>query len=129
MNTSQTERLARALAHTTIYPEQHDQDTILEVGECGTVACLAGRVVLQAGYTPGQRWMGTDHCFTADPGDRYILDLARELLGLTGDQASDLFAPNNTLADLWNLAHEFSDGDIAVPRPLHPTNKEDVEVV
>ena len=59
-------------------------DSISPEGEidhsCGTTGCIAGWAIMTQGYTPGQFYGSTE-----------IIEKAREILGLSSEQASRLF--------------------------------------
>ncbi len=64
-----------------------DQERLLGRGECGTARCLAGWAIHVAGYD-------LEALLAASPiGQGYVevIELARALLGLTQEQADDLF--------------------------------------
>lgn len=88
-------------------PESYDQRTWVRIGECGTVACIGGHALLEAGGAADR---------TSSRGWAECHALVRTLLGLT-DRESILFhakwrpAPGMTvpvalrrLADGWPLA-------------------------
>lgn len=124
--------LRAALDYVTDHPHRWRQSTWLHRTWCGTTGCLAGNVVLNAGYRP--YWDRYDRARSVTsfvevdptgPDRRYALhdvrtgawfadvgDVARRLLGLTGPEAACLFAPFNTLDDLWSLAGRLTDGRV-----------------
>lgn len=77
---------------------------------CGSAYCQAGQAVVQAGYT--MKFGGAEvHTATCvDPhGERHLIsDVAQELLGLTGDEASAYFEGDNDLGMLRYLANTFA---------------------
>lgn len=78
-------------------PSQWDQGIYLERNSsCGTVCCIAGKVVLEDGVL--LRW-------SADCGD-----YARKALGLSEDQASALFFPTNNLEMLRGIVAGIKQG-------------------
>jgi hypothetical protein len=79
---------------------------------CGTTACLAGWAAFHGGCEPSTL---VDHVVDEAGRHRYVRDAARDLLGLTDAQASYLFAGNNNLRDLWELARVFTDGAVVLP--------------
>jgi hypothetical protein len=111
-------RLRKELEFVTDNRQRWLQNTWLSRVECGTVGCLAGNVVLNAGYQPyfeGNR-QSTSYVRDAERSRTYwIRELATELLGLTERQADDLFRSTNSLLDLWEVAAELTDGEIQVP--------------
>lgn len=133
----QARRLAGELHKITISPETHDQSvwahaqldpTKTPVTACGTTGCLAGNAVLNAGYPLA--WFKSDKydenvgrfvpvwkaddCILPNGEHRTISTAARDLFGLTSGQASRLFEPDNSVADLWDLAIDYSGGHISV---------------
>jgi hypothetical protein len=52
------------------------------------------------------------------PTGTVLRDKVSDGLGLTDEQADELFAPTNTLADLWRIASDITDGAIQVPAEL-----------
>lgn len=60
---------------------------VVDTEDCGTTFCLAGQVSILAGHRP----LKSGHWVTPD-GDRLMAhELAREALGLSFDQADELF--------------------------------------
>ena len=99
------------------YAFRHDPE-----GYCGTSYCLAGHVLRRADIPLD--WSHPSHVagggYTAtytDRGDGIDVVAAR-LLGITLDDAEDLFDENNTLADLWVIANRITHGAIEVPDGL-----------
>lgn len=82
-----------------------NQQTWLKASDCGTAMCLAGFVVTLAGYEPTY-----DAAYCALPGKYKVTvsDTAQQLLGLSDLQAGRLFAPNNTAADIRELAEAYA---------------------
>lgn len=133
--TIDVELLRKELEHVTAHPEEWDQTRWIVRTSCGTTGCLAGGTALRAGYRPyevtdviGQlTWVYVAHddpirdsssvedLTAPDPRVLSVSSVARRLLGITNTQANDLFAPHNTLEDLWIIASELTDGAIEVP--------------
>jgi hypothetical protein len=122
-------RLRKELEYVTIHPERWNQHQWIQQTACGTVGCLAGNTVLHAGAQPLFGYNNSDHDDQASfveierGDDRHrtsVSRAARELLGLTDDQAEDLFHPLNSLHRLWSLAARFTDGEIKVPSGVEP---------
>src|SRR5919108_1047214 len=128
-------RLRKELEFVTDHPEHWDQESWLRAATCGTVGCLAGNAVLHAGYEPhgALRTYGGATSYVRVPGDHpdalatgyadgrhiaSVCDVARRLLGLDYQQASQLFYESNTLRTLWELAARFTDGEVEVPLDL-----------
>lgn len=115
--------LRKTLEHITAHPDEWDQDIWAERTPCGTVACLAGTAVLLQGFELdfyesecdcGCREGTTASYVISDP-PQTIQEVARTTLGLTEDQADDLFESDNTLRDLWAYANSFTNGEIEIP--------------
>ncbi len=112
--------LRKTLEHITAHPEEHNQEMWAHHSpSCGTRGCLAyhaasmeGDLRASGGQDGWQIWYMEDH-----NGQRVgrIRQIAQDRLGLESWQAELLFDENNTVARLWLLAHEFSDGEIEVP--------------
>jgi hypothetical protein len=141
-------RLRAGLTEITEHPEHWDQcvwaATQNGVGvdlygwPCGTVACLAGVCVLQAGlaHRPPASSPGDLNFWVISPQGLALLaehpehqrswhtpeldfgGLAQLLLGLLGEQGSRLFQSDNTLSELWELAAEFTQGRVSLPTEL-----------
>lgn len=109
--TVNADRLHAVLDHIKAHPEQHLQETWGRRTECGTVACFAGWTVLL--FKPGiaERFAAapmrepilfietlTPYAALAEITD--VSSTARDLLGLTVDQASTLFHAENTAGQL-----------------------------
>lgn len=107
------QRLDAALAYIEAYPDEHEQRTWAWSTPCGTTYCLAGHVVVQAGaeirWRPFDDDSFRDAEFCTYQGDqRVIAGLAGELLGVDYEDADDLFAAVNTLADLRLIRDELA---------------------
>lgn len=83
---------------------------------CGTVCCLAGKVVLED--EAPVRWTGSrsvEHGYVTleFPGEDHdrVYEYARGALGLTHPQATVLFAPDNDLASLRALVAAITEGE------------------
>lgn len=93
----------------SIEAEPHKLDSRYWVhrDDCWTTACIAGHTVMLEGYEP---------LFEVMPyrveGGMGIADIATRLLGLSEEQAAELFDCDNTLDDLWSLAGKYSDGRV-----------------
>jgi hypothetical protein len=139
--------LRRTLELLTTHPELHVQDTWLEptrrvdaptclepanVARCGTVGCLAGYAVVLSESYPVRLNARGDHYGDVEllvdgtwlPGGSWVAEMATELLGLTEYEADALFAGGNSLATLWLLAEELTDGRVAPPPDLPITNND-----
>ena len=85
-----------------------DQRHWIAKTECGTVCCVAGRVVLSNGY---QRSMGP-YVFDGENVERHVDFIARDLLGLSGPVADALFHWENTIDDLRAMMSDLVGEDI-----------------
>lgn len=127
-------RLRKELEYITANRLQWLQDVWLRRTACGTVGCLAGNVVLNAGYLPvvmrgeaGTHLVSLERVDLHDPAFdlgtalesglvREVRAVAAELLGLDRTQATTLFNSSRwTLLDLWKIASDLTDGEIEVP--------------
>lgn len=115
-------RLRKELEYVTANRHQWSQGTWLTRTTCGTVGCLAGNTVLNAGYRPVYR-PGVCHTTEVEVGDgvEHVKHVATELLGLTREQSRQLFFVGNSLYRLWHLASRFTDGEIQVAPDVEPT--------
>jgi len=135
----EVDRLRNELSYITTHPERWNQgDWVTALNDelkfapqpptaCGTMGCLAGNAVVHADgdlhwekgewydYTTGKYKPYWKTEFVTMPGaedKEHIETAARDLLGLTSEQADYLFAAENDLDDLWRLAEIISDGKI-----------------
>jgi hypothetical protein len=101
-------RLKQVRDHVVAHPDQHDQgEWFIDINgyekpcvigsECGTAACVAGWTVLLNGDQP-IKMAFPDHGYTSassvaliNGGVMDIDDRAQQILGLTDDQAQELF--------------------------------------
>lgn len=118
------ERLRAVLKHITADPQSWHQCNWARRDECGTAYCLAGHTVQLHGtgvdWSPASVTKIHDDLLLAwDTTDGFPIDAqAAQLLGIDHDQANrphGLFSETNTLADLWRIAGELTDGAIATP--------------
>lgn len=83
--------------------------------DCGTACCFAGKAVARAG---GKFLISPSSgvAFHAELNGRRVnvSDTAREILGITEDQADALFHSGNKLEDLERIVQAIKEGD---PRP------------
>jgi hypothetical protein len=117
--------LRKELEYVTAHRDQWEQREWIARHYCGTTGCLAGNVVLNAGYRPS--WKSNDAssaAYVTLPDDPHVVrsvrGVARDLLGLDEEQSNVMFASHNTLHDLWQLAAELTDGAIRVPADVYP---------
>lgn len=103
------ERLDAAITYAAAHPAEFDMWDWFKETSCGTVACLAGTALIQAGYEPrfsasGRIKLTTvvrtyfDGTYEAEAaavwreGVAYpVAETAAELLGLTEEQADEIF--------------------------------------
>lgn len=117
-------RLRKELEFITAHRERWDQRTWLQRTVCGTVGCLAGNAVLNAGYVPMfhiEESDATGWVVNAESQQCSVREAARRLFGLTPEQSEKLFSPFNSLRGLWLIAEQLTDGEIQVPPELDAT--------
>lgn len=85
--------LRKTMEHIEQHPEEWDQS--FWMSECGTKACFAGWACVFSGVEVVYSWA---RCTTAD-GDSAGA-AAQDALGLTFEDADQLFEANNTMAEL-----------------------------
>lgn len=110
--------LRKTLEHITAHPEEWNQRMWARVTDCGTACCVAGWAVQFAGHQLGEPECECGTCSDVSHLDdgRRISDVAADVLGLDpSGNACDLFSPSNTLADIWQYASDFTDGEIEIP--------------
>lgn len=91
--------LRNALDDIAAHPEDHNQ----RVWICGTTACLAGRIVLRAGWKPFTDAMDEDGAVSrVVKGDEidFVPDVATRIIGLRAQEGAVLWNARNTLDDL-----------------------------
>lgn len=137
MNEKQAAHLRSALEHVTEHPREWIQNHYLARTSCGTMACLAGRIVLEAGapyqevdWVPVRDYdgdlnelvpvpgMATATVIDVDGFPTFVSEIAADRIGVPYRQAEHLFAASNSLRTLWELAAEYSGGLIEVPEDL-----------
>ncbi len=81
-------------------------------GWCNTTYCFAGHAVVRAGWRPV--WDGDPDATRCrkDGEVKLIEDVAREVLGLTENQAEKLFDAPNDLGDLAKIVTQIEDGEL-----------------
>lgn len=109
---------------------------------CNTVGCFAGWVAIRSGYEPywyTEEAVGSTELVAKTSGARpfrspldelyeeeedgngnsiavyNVSDVARSLIGLSSDEDDFMFAGDNRVRDLWELASRFTRGAIQVP--------------
>lgn len=88
--------LENTMVHIRSNPELHNQASFFERGELGMTACFAGRALLLAGYQPVMATDNSAAVYMPDGTIELAWIAAQKLLGLTYEQASNLFTPANT---------------------------------
>lgn len=122
--TVNTAELARVLEHCETHPDQHDQGAFFDVAEedrdqvwtgddTGLVAgweqhivgCVAGWTAFLNGWQP----VRPDSSYvTKDDAISTVYTVARDILGLSNQQAERIFCWARDLTDASRLAEEFS---------------------
>ena len=82
------EAVARAIHN---HPDHFDMDSFVNVGPCGTTACIAGWALSLSMPTAGTRPLENLRGRFRDPASPGVEATAAVLLGLTGDQRDKLF--------------------------------------
>jgi len=107
-------------------PSEWNQSNWILTTECGTVCCIAGKITIDAGWTPVWGFVGGGEVVrrdgisddVSDDVSSYASDVATRELGLTEGQAQLLFSGANTIEDLYSLAGQFTDGEVQPPPEL-----------
>lgn len=87
-----------------------------KVLDYGTAACVAGHAVAMSGHIiDWDRSSSWPFAIRCNNGSDYIPEVAEKELGLSNDQAGELFASENTLEQLWLMASVFTKGAIEIP--------------
>lgn len=91
---------------------QHEWATQERNGVCQTAYCIAGQAVAQAGikieYVLSYEHDGIKHMFAErTENGRWISDEAADILGLTEDEADDLFDGDNEFSDVKRVAEQI----------------------
>lgn len=132
-------QLRKELEYITANRLHWNQGSWLKRTSCGTVGCLAGNTVLNAGYLPlatSDGFLnyvsrervpcnedgyfvvvaGRDNSLLANgvPVER-VSDCAQRLLGLSDVEANLLFSGDNSLYRLWAIASRITHGEIEIP--------------
>lgn len=114
------ELLTQTLEQIDNHPEDWNQKvwgTTVDLPEgntCGTAYCFAGWAVKLAGYEPVFNCGTSRFAYDAHVADevREIAAIARDLLGLTWEQANQLFASHNTREDLHLITKKIIEGEL-----------------
>ncbi len=112
------DEIAAIIAHIEAHPEEWDQRHWAIRTDCGTTFCFAGWACVRAGdqFRWGRSFEGPRLSFAMElVSDETIHYRAEKVLGLSDDQAYELFAANNTLDDLKRIAQGFRDSDTPAP--------------
>lgn len=107
-----TELLERVMRHIDDHPEQHDQQ--VWINGCGTAACFAGWAALLSGreHVTETNSKSVYHWFISPAGWRDTPRMAATIaLGLTDDEADDLFHACNSRDVLRLMVKDLVNGD------------------
>ncbi|WP_148310936.1 hypothetical protein [Nocardia brasiliensis] len=106
---AQLDLARRVSEHVHAHPAQHDQTIFYrdDAGAGGTAGCIAGWTAVLDGAQPIFAELGSCLAFEVSTpgGDRLIAEYARKALGLTADEARELFTPDQ----LDSSAREYLD--------------------
>lgn len=116
--TVNVELLRKVLEHITAHPDEHDQEVWARRTACGTAMCLAGHAVVMTGHRIDWSLLDIGGLATFTTTGEIIEAVAERELGLDLGQSVELFSAANTLARLWMLAAELTDGEITPPPEL-----------
>lgn len=139
MTYAQAAILIRELRDITVNPEKHDQTvwsradkdpTVNPVTACGTTGCLAGNAMINAGWKLvwekrqnfnsdtgkfDEEWVANYAMDPASGRERHIQSAFLERVGLANrEDGYKITESENTLADLWRIAIDASEGLITV---------------
>lgn len=109
------ERLDAAITFAVEHPERIDMGTWFARTDCGTTACLAGTVALQAGWTPvfdhetyNLRGLIVTHEVAKGGETQYVKEVAAEVVGLDQVQADDMFLHAGDIRGAIAYRNEFA---------------------
>lgn len=122
--TPEGEALARkALAQIDANPSSFNQSTWGYRTECGTVACMAGHVILAAGgeVVPD----GRPNIYRYQDAEWHAETLARKLLGVSREHGETLFQLTNRREDLGAIVDALVAGDEAALDEFAPYYTDD----
>jgi len=106
------ELLNKVMNHIELHPNQHDQTVWAERTVCGTAMCFAGWAVVLSGGKIAFAGNSTRTSQCRIDGAMDDIDLVAErLLGLSMDDANDLFGPTNTIEDLREIVDMLIERD------------------
>jgi hypothetical protein len=96
--------LCKVLEHIENHPEEWDQKNWKTETACGTAYCFAGHALVMMGH----EILENKYYAPVDEHGTLVDVAAARELGLTTNQARDLFSPVNSLARLRELVAEYS---------------------
>lgn len=104
------EPLDKAITWSIEHPGEHSQRHYFRRTACGTTACIAGRVVIQAGYQPDFSVGGDIDIFATrhGVGTGTAHGIAMRLLDLTDDQASQMFIGAQNIVEVIDVRNEWA---------------------
>lgn len=112
-------RLREALEFITANPRHWQQNVWARhnpyagaAGEPELIGCLGYHITRLAGHRHGHLW-GEETWSVAD--GRHMGEVACVEIGLSYEQAHELFHPGNSLEDLWDIAERITQGAITAP--------------
>lgn len=116
--------MRKVLEHISEHPDEHDQADWAIRTACGTTYCFAGHTVMMRGHEidwslgdASEDSAGSVKGAVRIEGgwENRISQVAAYELGLDEDQQEGMFISAGSLADLWHLASEYTNGEIEVP--------------
>lgn len=104
------ERLDAAITYAVEHPEEFDMGDWFKRTDCGTTACLAGTVAIQAGWSPAEFCADDGTAFAQRNGIRKAVPaVARGLLGLVGpDRLGDYIFFLRDLAEVIDVRNRWA---------------------
>lgn len=123
MDLNKIPELRKELEFITAHRDQWYQGTWWSESSensCGTVGCLAGNAVNNSSeFTIEMSPYNVPYPKEITTGREWDWTRAgAEILGLTLDEAVDMFRAANSLYHLWALANKFSKGEIEIPNDV-----------
>jgi len=110
--------LEETMLHIRTYPELHNQSFFFEKTELGLAACFAGRACLLAGLDVVLHAFGVGGSVVYNDQSQSAFTAAQDLLGLSHNEARNLFTPLNTTQML-----ELKVKDLVNGSPLRTYNE------
>lgn len=116
LSATATDALELALLHIHEHPEEWDQDSWFGRNDCGTTACLAGRIAIQQGMTSASHPL-----FIMANGSFVDEAVAAALIVDSTDPEGDLFDIHGMFsayaneASLWDQAQELANRPLLRP--------------